>query len=117
MTKLTRRQFLITAAAAAVGAFTAGIVTPALRAGASEAARPVPEVDIQAVPLGQRSPVNGAALQPRDVVLFRRGRVWRGQLTVSSSGTAAAPITFGAYGSGNLPIKITVDEPWSSGWE
>ena len=40
--KTTRRQFLLTATAAAVGALTAGIV---------KAEKPVPVEDIQAVPL------------------------------------------------------------------
>lgn len=42
MTKTNRRKFLLTAAAAAVGALTAGIV---------EAETPVPVENIQAVPL------------------------------------------------------------------
>ena len=54
MTKLTRRQFLTTAIAAAVGALTAGIV---------QAEKPVPVEDIQAVPLGQDEEANyGSAL-------------------------------------------------------
>jgi hypothetical protein len=49
--------------------------------------------------------VNAASLQPSDTVLFKRGETWTGtQLNVTWSGTADAPITFGAYGSGNRPI-------------
>jgi parallel beta-helix repeat protein len=43
-------------------------------------------------------------LQPGDTVLFRRGDLWREVLKAPASGTAGAPITFGAWGSGNLPI-------------
>ncbi|HHP7233275.1 MAG TPA: right-handed parallel beta-helix repeat-containing protein [Desulfobacterales bacterium] len=42
-------------------------------------------------------------LQPGDRVLFRRGDTWRDQLTVSSPGTADAPVRYGAYGTGPLP--------------
>lgn len=40
---------------------------------------------------------------PGDIVLFKRGEMWREQLTVPSSGIAGSPITFGAYGSGAKP--------------
>lgn len=42
-------------------------------------------------------------LQPGDRVLFRRGDTWRDQLTISSPGTADAPIRYGAYGEGPQP--------------
>ncbi len=48
--------------------------------------------------------VNSASLQPGDTVLFARGRTWEGTLKVDESGTADAPITFGAYGEGAAPI-------------
>ena len=47
--------------------------------------------------------VNGRTFAAGDTVLFKRGEVWREQLTISSSGTAGAPITFGAYGTGANP--------------
>lgn len=47
---------------------------------------------------------SGAPLAPGDRLLFRRGGVWAGGLIVSRSGTAAAPITIGAYGEGELPV-------------
>jgi len=44
-------------------------------------------------------------LQPGDSVLFQRGGVWYEQLDVSGvNGTASAPITFGNYGLGDLPV-------------
>ncbi|UGQ13386.1 right-handed parallel beta-helix repeat-containing protein [Yinghuangia sp. ASG 101] len=43
-------------------------------------------------------------LAPGDAVLFARGRTWTGELVLSRSGTADAPITVGAYGSGDRPV-------------
>ncbi|MBK6626142.1 MAG: right-handed parallel beta-helix repeat-containing protein [Flavobacteriales bacterium] len=43
-------------------------------------------------------------LQPGDQVLFQRGGVFRGKLTVSASGTAGNRITIGAYGTGADPV-------------
>jgi hypothetical protein len=43
-------------------------------------------------------------LQPGDQVLFERGGIYPGTLDISKSGTAAAPLVFGAYGSGDQPI-------------
>lgn len=42
--------------------------------------------------------------QPGDRILFQRGGLYRGEITMGSSGTAAAPITIGAYGSGDAPV-------------
>ncbi|UYZ64750.1 right-handed parallel beta-helix repeat-containing protein [Hymenobacter weizhouensis] len=43
-------------------------------------------------------------LQPGDQVLFRRGDVFRGALTITRSGNSGAPLTFGAYGTGVAPV-------------
>ncbi|WP_228122637.1 right-handed parallel beta-helix repeat-containing protein [Saccharothrix syringae] len=48
--------------------------------------------------------VSAAALAPGDSVLLRRGQTWSGRLTVRSSGTATAPISIGAYGTGERPV-------------
>ena len=48
--------------------------------------------------------VNGVTLFPNTQVLFKRGEEWREQLTVPSSGTSGNQITFGAYGTGAMPI-------------
>ncbi len=49
--------------------------------------------------------VNGYTFWPGDRVLFQRGETWTGTaLLVAWSGAAGAPITFGSYGSGALPI-------------
>jgi hypothetical protein len=48
--------------------------------------------------------VSSAVLAPGDTVLFNRGNVWAGTLSLQRNGTAADRISFGAYGSGALPI-------------
>ena len=49
--------------------------------------------------------VSAASLGADDNVYFNRGDTWQQeQLVVPDSGTSGQPITFGAYGTGNLPI-------------
>src|SRR5215204_4480803 len=48
--------------------------------------------------------LEGITLLPGDQVLFARGSVFSDQLDVRFSGTADAPIVFGAYGSGAPPM-------------
>jgi parallel beta-helix repeat protein len=60
------------------------------------------------------SKVNNASFSPGDQILFKRGGVWREQLTIPSSGTSGNPITFGAYGSGERPIISGADTV--TGW-
>ena len=49
--------------------------------------------------------VRGRTFQPGDSILFKRGETWTAEnLTFLSSGTAAAPILYGAYGTGNRPV-------------
>jgi hypothetical protein len=45
-----------------------------------------------------------STLNPGDVVYFQRGDYFEGSITVTRSGTSAAPITFSAYGSGSNPV-------------
>ncbi|MCU7550616.1 Ig-like domain-containing protein [Chitinophagaceae bacterium LB-8] len=45
-----------------------------------------------------------STLQPGDAVLFKRGDTFYGTIKPNKSGTASAPITIGAYGSGNNPV-------------
>ena len=49
--------------------------------------------------------VNSGAtlLNPGDMVLFKRGQTFSGKLNIPRSGTAASPIVYGNYGTGNLP--------------
>src|ERR1051325_9316956 len=49
------------------------------------------------------SKVNASSFSGDDQILFKRGEVWREQLTMPSSGTSGHPITFSAYGTGALP--------------
>jgi parallel beta-helix repeat protein len=48
--------------------------------------------------------VNRASFAPGDQILFKRGGVWREQLTISSAGMPGNPILVDAYGSGNAPL-------------
>jgi hypothetical protein len=48
--------------------------------------------------------VNGFAFAPGDVVLFKKGGTWSGQLLISRAGTASAVITFPSFGTGNKPL-------------
>jgi hypothetical protein len=48
--------------------------------------------------------VNTKSFSAGDKIYFRRGQTWRETLTVPSSGSAGNVITFGAYGTGALPI-------------
>ncbi|MCU7550617.1 Ig-like domain-containing protein [Chitinophagaceae bacterium LB-8] len=45
-----------------------------------------------------------STLQPGDVVLFKRGETFYGTIKPNKSGSSSAPITIGAYGSGNNPV-------------
>ena len=55
------------------------------------------------------SKVNNSNFQPGDFILFKRGEMWREQLTVPSSGSPGKPITFGAYGTGDNPVISGAD--------
>jgi parallel beta-helix repeat protein len=48
--------------------------------------------------------LNYFTFKPGDVILFKRGVMWKEQLTVKQSGTSSSPITIGAYGTGNAPV-------------
>lgn len=47
--------------------------------------------------------VNASSFSPGDVILLKRGAVWRESLVVPSAGAAGNPIRFDAYGSGENP--------------
>ncbi len=70
----------------------------------------------QSTPWKTIDKVNKSTFQPGDNILFKRGQVWREQLTVPSSGTSGNPITFGAYGSGANP-KIYRTDTFTAWWE
>ncbi|UFS70175.1 right-handed parallel beta-helix repeat-containing protein [Geomonas sp. RF6] len=50
------------------------------------------------------SRVNGSSFAPGDSILFKRGEMWREQLTPPSSGALGSVITFGTYGTGSRPV-------------
>jgi hypothetical protein len=52
--------------------------------------------------------INTSRFLPGDRILFKRGRIWFGGLTISCSGTAEKPITFGAYGPKSHYVPLIV---------
>ncbi len=48
--------------------------------------------------------VNKVTFEPGNLILFKRGGKWEGQLVPKGSGSYSAPIIFGAYGKGAMPI-------------
>lgn len=54
------------------------------------------------------SKVNNTRFWPGDRILFKRGGLWKGYLSVNDAGTAAAPIVFGTYGDPTAP-KPSID--------
>ncbi|WP_288425630.1 right-handed parallel beta-helix repeat-containing protein [uncultured Spirosoma sp.] len=67
-------------------------------------------------PIRTINKVNGISLSPGSKLLFRRGDLFEGALTVKQSGSTSAPITIDAYGDGNKPIisGSTSITNWSS---
>ena len=61
--------------------------------------------------------INASKFAPGDVILLRKGAIWREQLNFPSSGSPGAPIVIDAYGSGELPTISGADlvsaESWS----
>jgi hypothetical protein len=48
--------------------------------------------------------VNSFTFKPGDKILFKRGSTWNETLTIKQNGSSSYPITYGSYGSGNLPV-------------
>ena len=67
-------------------------------------------------PLQTIAAINGLTLGDNDSILFKKGEVWREQLTVPSSGSDGSPITFGAYGSGVDPVISGADDISGDTW-
>lgn len=57
-----------------------------------------------------------SSLQAGDVILFKRGDVFYGSISIKKSGNSRAPISFDAYGSGVNPIITGLTEitSWTS---
>ena len=60
--------------------------------------------------------VNSSTFNSGDNILFKKGEVWREQLTIPSSGSEGNPIIFGAYGSGDMP-KISKSDYYNNWWK
>jgi hypothetical protein len=62
------------------------------------------------------SKVESASLSPGDFVAFKRGGVWRGHTFKPQSGAVDNPITYGAYGYGDMPritkAVLLADSKW-----
>ena len=58
----------------------------------------------QALPWQTLNKVNGRAFSPGDIILFKKGDTWNGELRPSTAGTAANYISYGAYSTGINPI-------------
>ena len=43
-------------------------------------------------------------LKPGDAILFKRGEIFYGTITINKSGSIGSPITIGAYGTGENPV-------------
>lgn len=55
-------------------------------------------------PIKSIDKANQLVLKPGDVLSFKKGDVFSGQLNIKQSGTSAAPITISSYGSGSKPV-------------
>jgi len=56
------------------------------------------------------------SLLPGDQVLFKKGDIFYGSIIPTVSGSSGSPISFGAYGSGSLPVITGLQEvaAWTS---
>lgn len=48
--------------------------------------------------------VSGFTFNPGDSILFKRGEIFRGGISINQSGNQTSPIVFGAYGNGHKPL-------------
>ena len=60
--------------------------------------------------------VNSFKFAPGDIVLLRRGSLWREQLNFPSSGSPDAPIAIDAYGEGERPLINGADLVDAASW-
>ncbi|HEY3558982.1 MAG TPA: right-handed parallel beta-helix repeat-containing protein [Kribbella sp.] len=58
------------------------------------------------------APVTGRTFTAGDRILLARGASWRERVELKGQGTADAPITFGAYGSGDRPKLLNSGLGW-----
>jgi parallel beta-helix repeat protein len=50
------------------------------------------------------SRVNSFTFSPGDIILFKKGGIWSGTITINQDGTSSQPIIFSSYGIGELPV-------------
>jgi len=55
-----------------------------------------------------------SSLKPGDSILFKRGDIFYGSITITKSGTSLLPIVFSTYGIGNRPVITALASV--SGW-
>src|ERR1700740_1289149 len=71
----------------------------------------------EASPWKTLAKINSSKFATGDIILLRRGAIWREQLNFPSSACPSAPIVIGSYGSGELPLISGADvvpaESWS----
>ena len=60
--------------------------------------------------------INSSKFAPGDIVLLRRGSVWREQFNFPSSGSSGSPIVIDAYGTGELPVISGADLVAAGSW-
>jgi parallel beta-helix repeat protein len=53
--------------------------------------------------------VNSMIFDPADMILFKRGEIWREELVIKNSGVSGSPIIFSSYGAGERPIITAAD--------
>ena len=58
----------------------------------------------ESLPWKTLSKVNSFTPKPDDQILFKRGDTWTGTIIAKASGTAASPIAYGAYDTGENPV-------------
>jgi hypothetical protein len=54
--------------------------------------------------------VNIYTFRPGDFILFKRGDIFYGSITIKQSGSSGKPITFGSYGTGAKPVITGMTE-------
>ncbi|MEV6889895.1 right-handed parallel beta-helix repeat-containing protein [Kribbella sp. NPDC051137] len=58
------------------------------------------------------TPITARTFAPGDRILLARGASWRERAQLQGTGRADAPITFGAYGSGDRPLLLNSGLGW-----
>ena len=113
-------RFLAAAALVAVGAIPAAVLTTAPAAHATTPTTYYVDCSVatdgsgtQASPWNSLADVSAHTFGPGDQLLFNRGTSCAGRVQLQGSGTASAPISVDAYGTGALP-KLLGDGTWAT---